>query len=50
MNAFNNVNMASACILTSTDIAEMLGVPKKLWVYPIGGAGFEESDDCEIVY
>ncbi|KAL1865406.1 hypothetical protein Plec18167_009453 [Paecilomyces lecythidis] len=45
MNAFNNVNMASACLLTSTDVAEKLGIPKDLWVYPTGGAGFGESEE-----
>lgn len=48
MNAFNNVNMASACLLTSTDMAEKLGIPKDLWVYPTGGAGFEESEECKL--
>ncbi|GAD94934.1 thiolase [Paecilomyces variotii No. 5] len=45
MNAFNNVNMSSASLLTSTDVAEKLGIPKSHWVYPTGGAGFEESEE-----
>lgn len=48
MNAFNTVNLAGACILTSTTLAEELGVPKNKWVYPLGGAGTRDSYDCEI--
>ncbi|KFY70258.1 hypothetical protein V499_09320 [Pseudogymnoascus sp. VKM F-103] len=44
MNAFNNVNLAGAVILTSTDYATELGIPKSQWVYPLGGAGTKDSD------
>ena len=47
MNAFNTVNLAGACILTSTKFAEELGVPKNKWIYPLGGAGTRDSYDCE---
>lgn len=49
MNAFNTVNLAGACILTSTAFAEELGVPKDKWIYPLGGAGTRDSYDCEYV-
>ncbi|CRG84630.1 hypothetical protein PISL3812_01889 [Talaromyces islandicus] len=44
MNAFNMVNMAAACVLTSTDFARKLGVPESKWIYALGGAGTKESD------
>lgn len=47
MNAFNGVNLSAACILTSTEHAEKLGIPKDKWVYILGGAGTHEKDDCE---
>jgi hypothetical protein len=47
MNAFNTVNLASACILTSTEYATQLGIPKDRWIYPLGGAGFNERENCE---
>ena len=47
MNAFNTVNLAGACILTSTEYAEELGVPKRRWIYPLGGAGTEDSRNCK---
>ncbi|KAK6504597.1 hypothetical protein TWF481_006536 [Arthrobotrys musiformis] len=43
MNAFNNVNLAGAVILTSTEFAEELGVPKSKWIYALGGAGTQDS-------
>ncbi|PMD62376.1 acetyl-CoA acetyltransferase [Hyaloscypha bicolor E] len=43
MNAFNNVNLAGACILTSTDYARELGIPEDRWIYPLGGAGTSDS-------
>lgn len=46
MNAFNNINLAAACIITSTDFARKLGVPKEKWIYPLGGAGTQDSSDC----
>ena len=50
MNAFNNVNLAGAVILTSTDYATELGIPKSQWVYPLGGAGTKDSDKCMYPY
>lgn len=47
MNAFNNVNLAAACILTSTEYAKQLGIPEARWVYPLGGAGTKDSSDCK---
>lgn len=48
MNAFNNVNLAAACILTSVDRAESLGIPRNKWVYLLGGAGISDSDNGEL--
>lgn len=48
MNAFNTVNLAAACILTSTDEAKKLGIPENRWVYPRSGAGEKDSDHCKI--
>lgn len=47
MNAFNTVNLAAACIVTSTEFAKQLGIPEDKWVYPLGGAGTADHDDCE---
>lgn len=46
MNAFNMVNLAAACLLTSTEYAQRLGIPESRWIYPLGGAGTQESDNC----
>lgn len=46
MNAFNNINLAGAIILTNTNYATELGIPKSQWVYPLGGAGTKDSDKC----
>jgi hypothetical protein len=43
MNAFNTVNLASAVILTSTKTATSLGIPPSKWIYPLGGAGTQDS-------
>ncbi|KAM0244252.1 hypothetical protein ACHAP5_006465 [Fusarium lateritium] len=43
MNAFNGVNLASACIITSVEYATKLGVPRDKWVYVTGGAGSNDS-------
>jgi hypothetical protein len=43
MNAFNSVNLAGALILTSTEYAEELGIPKDKWVYVLGGAGTADN-------
>ncbi|GAB1736326.1 hypothetical protein NU219Hw_g6991t1 [Hortaea werneckii] len=45
MNAFNNVNLAAACIVTSAGFARALGVAEETWVYPLGGAGTRDSYD-----
>ncbi|KAI7329352.1 hypothetical protein KC354_g18435, partial [Hortaea werneckii] len=45
MNAFNNVNLAAACIVTSAGFARDLGVAEAKWVYPLGGAGTRDSYD-----
>ena len=47
MNAFNNVNLAASCILTSVAYAKQLGIPESKWIYPLGGAGTQDSDDCK---
>lgn len=46
MNAFNVVNLSAACILTSTEYAQELGIPQDKWVYVLGGAGTHEQEDC----
>ena len=45
MNAFNTVNLAAACLLTSTEYAEELGIPASKWIYPLAGAGSSDSSD-----
>lgn len=45
MNAFNTVNLASAVILTSTTIAKSLNIPPSKWIYPLGGAGTQDSSE-----
>ncbi|KAM0392051.1 hypothetical protein ACHAQC_006867 [Fusarium culmorum] len=45
MNAFNGVNLAAACIITSTEHATKLGIPREKWVYVTGGAGSNDSSD-----
>ena len=47
MNAFNTVNLAAACILTSVEFAKEMEIPEERWIYPLGGAGTAESNDCE---
>lgn len=46
MNAYNKINLAGSCILTSTEYAKELGVPENKWIYPLGGAGTQDSDSC----
>lgn len=48
MNAFNTINLAGACILTNTDYAKELGIPQDRWIYPLGGAGTQDSSDCKL--
>lgn len=45
MNAFNTVNLAGACLLTSVSFAKSLGIPSSKWIYPLAGAGTKDSDD-----
>ena len=49
MNAFNTVNLAAACILTSVGYAREIGIPEDRWIYALGGAGTRDSNDCEYV-
>lgn len=46
MNAFNDVNIAGACILTSTECAEQMGISRDKWIFPLGGGRAEDSIDC----
>lgn len=46
MNAFNTVDMAAACIVTSTEVARELGIPEEVWIYPVGGAGRDDNEEC----
>jgi hypothetical protein len=48
MNAFNNVNLAAACIVTSTSKAEGLGIPRSKWIYPLAGSGTADTYDCKL--
>ncbi|KAF1812767.1 hypothetical protein P152DRAFT_434911 [Eremomyces bilateralis CBS 781.70] len=45
MNAFNAVNLAGACLLTSTKFATEFGISEDKWIYPLGGAGAEDSEN-----
>ncbi|EPS44194.1 hypothetical protein H072_1830 [Dactylellina haptotyla CBS 200.50] len=45
MNALNTVNLACAVVLTSTEYAREMGVPETKWIYPLGGAGTQDSGD-----
>ncbi|KAB8288106.1 hypothetical protein EYC80_010239 [Monilinia laxa] len=45
MNAFNNVNMAASCIVTSVEFARELGISEEKWIYPLGGAGMREREN-----
>lgn len=47
MNAFNTVNIAAACLLTSVEYAREIGIPESRWIYPLGAAGTRDSYDCE---
>ncbi|CAF9925191.1 MAG: hypothetical protein GOMPHAMPRED_003821 [Gomphillus americanus] len=44
MNAFNNVNLAAAAVMTSVEVARELGIPENKWIYPLGGAGTKDSE------
>ncbi|KAJ1548232.1 hypothetical protein HK405_003920 [Cladochytrium tenue] len=45
MNAFNTVNLAAACVLTSVEHARELGIPEDKWVYVLGGAGTSDGNE-----
>jgi len=47
MSAFNNIDLAGSCTVTSTEYAEELGVPESKRIYPLGGAGTQDSDNCK---
>lgn len=47
MNAFNDVNIAGACLVTSTEYAERLGISRDKWIYTLGGGRAEDSSDCK---
>ena len=47
MNAFNTVNLAGACLLTDTEFARELGIPEHKWIFPLGGAGTQDSACCK---
>ncbi len=49
MNAFNKVNLAASCILTSAAYATELGIPESKWIYPLGGAGTQDSDKRKLI-
>ena len=46
MNANNNVDQGAALLLTSTEFATKLGIPKSKWVYPWAGT---DAHDTRIV-
>lgn len=50
MNAFNDVNIAGACILTTTECAVRMGIPRDKWIFPLGGGRAEDSKDSEFPY
>lgn len=49
MNAFNKVNLAASCILTSAAYATELGIPESKSIYPLGGASIQDSDKCKLI-
>jgi hypothetical protein len=48
MNAFNTVNLAAACVLTTTEYAQQLQIAEDKWIYPLSGAGYKDSDYCTL--
>lgn len=42
MNANINVDQAAAVLLTTSEVAEELGIGRDKWVYPLGGADFND--------
>jgi P pilus assembly chaperone PapD len=47
MNAFNKVNLAAAVMFTTAEHAAQLGIPETRLIYPLGGAGTTDKQDCE---
>jgi hypothetical protein len=47
MNAFNAVNIAGACIVTTVEFAGQLQIPEDKWIYLLGGAGTRDSYSCK---
>ncbi|KAH0377331.1 hypothetical protein KCU92_g9286, partial [Aureobasidium melanogenum] len=45
MNAFNTINLAGAVVLTSVSYARELGIAEDRWIYVLGGAGTQDSDN-----
>ncbi|THW51769.1 hypothetical protein D6D22_00610 [Aureobasidium pullulans] len=45
MNAFNTINLAGAVVLTSVRYARELGIAQERWIYVLGGAGTQDSDN-----
>lgn len=45
MCAFNMVNIAGACLVTSDEYAKDLGIDESKWIYVRGGAGIAESEE-----
>lgn len=45
LNAFNTINLAGAVILTSVSHARKLGISEQKWIYVLGGAGTQDSND-----
>ena len=50
MNAFNDVNLSAACLVTSTEYAERLGIPREKWIFPLGGGRARDSEDCKLLF
>jgi hypothetical protein len=48
MNAFNNVNLAGACLIMSTVTAKKFEISEDHWIYPLGGAGTRDAYNCEL--
>lgn len=47
MNAFNDVNLAGACLVTSVEFAERLGISRDKWIFLLGGGRAADSPNCK---